>query len=73
LFGETIFGVPIWPIFFKPQLDPTSAAQTPAQSQGDFKGPPWLLPDSVLNQNYRKDVTLTKKQNPASQFKKWGL
>jgi hypothetical protein len=25
LFGETIFGVPIWPIFFKSQLDPTSA------------------------------------------------
>ena len=42
-------------------MDRKSAGLTPAEDQGDFKGSPWPLPDSVLNRNYRNDVTLTSR------------
>ena len=44
LFWRTT-GVPIWSIFIKTQLDRTSAAHTPAERQGNFKGSPWPLPN----------------------------
>jgi hypothetical protein len=40
-------------------MDRTSKGSAPAEDQGDLNGSPWPLPDSVLNRNYRNDVTLT--------------